>query len=106
MPSSTTSNPALQPSCSNRANKYYIVYVLESLKDNKRYIGFTTNLQKRIREHNLGKSSSTKDRRPFKLIYAELCLNYKDARRREYYLKTTEGRRFLAKRLKSYYLNN
>jgi putative endonuclease len=105
MPSSTTSNPVLQKSCSNRENKYYIVYVLESEKDKKRYIGLTTNLQRRIQEHNLGKSFSTKLRRPFKLIYAELCLNYEDAKRREHYLKTTGGRRFLAKRLKNYYLS-
>jgi len=104
MPGSTTSNPILQQSCSNRANKYYIVYVLESIKDKKRYIGFTTNLQKRIKEHNLGKSFSTSFRKPFKLIYAELCLNMEDAKRRESYLKTTGGRRFLAKRLRNYYL--
>ena len=90
MPGSTTSN-------------YYVVYVLESHKDKKRYIGFTTNLQKRIEKHNQGKVFSTSPRKPFKLIYAELCLNYQDAKRREHYLKTTGGRRFLAKRLLIYY---
>ncbi len=38
-----------------------------------------------------------------KLIYFEACTNEDDAKRREDYLKTTRGRRFLAKRLKSYY---
>lgn len=90
MPGSTTSN-------------YYIVYVLESLSDRKRYVGFTTNLQRRIIEHNAGKNFSTKFRKPFKLIYSELCTNSTDAKRREYYLKTTGGRRFLAKRFKNYY---
>ncbi len=84
---------------------YYGVYVLESLKDNKRYVGFTTNLKKRIKDHNAGNVFSTKFRRPFKLIYAEICLNLEDAVRREGYLKTTGGRRFLAKRLKKYYAN-
>ncbi len=91
MPGSTTSN------------RYYVVYTLESRKDGKRYIGLTTNLQKRIKEHNMGKSFSTSPRRPFKLIYAELCLNSEDAKKRERYLKTTGGRRFLAKRLRAYY---
>ena len=93
------------PGSTTLMNRYYIVYVLESLKDHKRYIGFTTNLAKRIKDHNNGRSFSTNPRRPFKLIYAELCTNLEDAKRREGYLKTTGGRRFLAKRLKNYYLN-
>ncbi len=36
-------------------------------------------------------------------LYFEACLNLIDAKRRERYLKTTGGRRFLAKRLKEYY---
>lgn len=83
--------------------KYYWVYVLESIKDKKRYVGFTTNLSKRIKEHNSGRNFSTSWRRPLRLIYAELCLEKEDARRREKYLKTTGGRRFLAKRLKVFY---
>jgi len=95
MPGSTTSKKTL----------YHWVYVLESLKDNKRYVGFTGNLKKRIKDHNDGNVFSTKFRRPLKLIYAEICLNLEDAVRRERYLKTTGGRRFLAKRLKKYYAN-
>ena len=112
MPGSTTSNPVLQCNCSNRANKlvektlpiYYLVYVLESIKDKKRYIGFTLNLKERIGDHNKGKVFSTNFRKPFRLIYAELCLDKIDAKRREHYLKTTGGRRFLVKRLRNYYL--
>jgi len=76
---------------------------MESAKNKKRYIGFTTNLKKRIEEHQKGLSFSTKPRLPMKLIYFEACTNKEDAQRREEYLKTTRGRRFLAKRLKSYY---
>ncbi|TSC95333.1 MAG: putative endonuclease [Parcubacteria group bacterium Athens1014_10] len=86
---------------------YYWVYILESVNDKKRYIGFATDIKKRIREHNSGMVVSTNYRKPLKLIYAELCLNQKDARRRENYFKRTGGRRFLAKRLKEYYkINN
>lgn len=49
------------------------VYVLESLKDGKRYIGFTTDLKARLRTHSLGASFATKSRLPMKLIYAEVC---------------------------------
>lgn len=82
---------------------FFFVYVLESLKDGKRYIGLTANLKRRIEEHNAGYSYATKSRLPFKIIYYEVCTHQDDAERREQYLKTTRGRRFLAKRLKSYY---
>lgn len=81
---------------------FFYVYVLESLKDNKRYIGYTNNLKKRIEEHNKGISFSTKFRKPFKLIYFEGCKNMEDAKRRENYLKTTQGARFLGLRLIRY----
>ena len=81
----------------------FSVYILESKKDGKRYIGFTNNLKRRIQEHQKGLSKSTKYRLPIILIYIEMCLNEEDARRREEYFKKTGGRRFLAKRLKSYY---
>lgn len=90
MPSNTTSN------------MFFYVYVLESKEDGNRYIGYTVNLKKRIEEHNKGKSFSTKARLPFKLVYFEGCLNQEDAKRRENYLKTTQGRRFLGLRLNQY----
>ncbi len=49
----------------------YFVYVLRSLKDFKRYIGFTDDLNRRISEHNSGFVKSTKNRRPLELIYSE-----------------------------------
>ena len=84
-------------------NEFHYTYVLESLKDHKRYVGYTNNLQKRLKEHNQGKSFSTAPRLPFKLIYCEVCLNEDDARRREHFFKQTKGRRFITKRIQSYY---
>ena len=81
---------------------FFYVYVLESFKDNSRYTGYTNNLKKRIKEHQAGYNFSTKFSRPFKLIYFEGCLNEQDAKRREHYLKTTQGRRFLGLRLIEY----
>jgi len=80
----------------------YYVYVLFSEKDNKFYIGYTNNLDRRVNGHLKGGVSSTKNRLPLKLIYYEACLNQKDATHRERYLKTTYGKRYLRNRLKCY----
>ena len=81
---------------------FFYTYILESLKDKERYVGYTSNLKRRIEEHNKGKSFSTKFRLPFRLIYFEGCLHSEDAKRRERYLKTTPGRKFLGLRLTEY----
>ena len=80
----------------------YYTYVLQSLKDKDFYTGFTGNLKPRFDQHNQGVVESTKDRKPFKLIYYEACLDKKDATKREKYLKTYHGKFFLKRRLKSY----
>jgi putative endonuclease len=83
-------------------NKFYYVYVLQSEKDHKFYIGCASNIKKRLEEHNSGKVSTTRNRRPLKLIYWEGCLNQQDAASRERYLKTTWGKRYIKSRLKEY----
>ena len=80
----------------------YYTYVLRSLKDNQFYTGFTRDLKQRFEQHQKGRVDSTKDRRPLELIYYEACLEQKDAKKRENYLKTYNGKIFLKKRLKSY----
>ncbi|MGC9048633.1 MAG: GIY-YIG nuclease family protein [Patescibacteria group bacterium] len=80
----------------------YYLYILLSLKDKKFYIGVTDDLRRRIKEHNLGKVKSTKNRRPLKLIYYEAYLLKSDALRREKFLKTTEGKRLLRQQIRDY----
>ena len=80
----------------------FYVYVLRSEKDKKNYVGYTKNLKLRFKWHNDGLVHSTKDRRPLTLMYYEACLNQRDAKHREYYLKTYHGKIFIKKRLKSY----
>ncbi len=65
----------------------FFLYILKSLKDENLYIGYTSNLRKRIEEHNSGESQSTNPRKPFKLIYYEAYLSEKDAKHREHNLK-------------------
>jgi putative endonuclease len=62
---------------------YYYVYILLSEVDGNFYTGYTNNIQARVKLHNEGKVSSTKNRRPLKLIYWEGCINQQDAIKRE-----------------------
>ena len=75
----------------------YIVYVLKSGVDNRLYQGITSNLERRLKEHNNGKHKSTKAYVPWSLAYYEIVNNRGEARRREIYLKSGAGREFLKK---------
>ena|GEM_PF-371525 len=65
----------------------YYVYLLQSLKDSKLYIGRTDNLINRLEEHNRGNVQSTKYRRQLELIYYEAYRNREDSKGRERGLK-------------------
>jgi putative endonuclease len=73
----------------------FYVYILHSLADHGLYIGFSTNLKKRIANHEQRASSATKYRAPWKLIYYEAYIDGHDAEGRERYLKSGSGRWFL-----------
>jgi len=73
----------------------HCVYVLLSLKDGNFYVGYTTDLVRRLDEHFQGRNTSTAPRRPFALVHCEYYLAKGDAERRELYLKTAKGRRTL-----------
>ena len=78
----------------------YYTYILLSLKDWKFYIGYSSDLKQRIKDHFCGKNKSTSPRRPFKLIYYEAHLSKKDAMRRERYFKTDKGKSSLKQMLR------
>ncbi|MBD3628651.1 GIY-YIG nuclease family protein [Cyclobacterium sp.] len=74
----------------------FTVYALYSEKYDKIYIGFTSNLQKRLISHNeLGKKGWTIKFRPWKVIHTEEFESKKEAMDREKYLKTGIGREFI-----------
>ncbi len=78
----------------------YYVYVLQSQKKSKwLYKGSTSDLKRRLAEHNAGKNFSTAPYIPFTLIYYEAYLLKSDAEAREQYLKTSMGMRVLKKQL-------
>ena len=80
----------------------YYTYILKSKKDGKLYTGYTNDLRKRILQHNTGKSTYTKGRGPFVIIYYEACVDKEDARSRELYLKSGRGKRYIKSRLQRF----
>lgn len=80
----------------------FYVYCLKSENFDEFYFGYTRDLKRRLKEHNQKLNFSTKKYAPWKLIYYEACLNENDAKRREKYLKTSQGRRMFRKRIKDY----
>jgi predicted GIY-YIG superfamily endonuclease len=77
----------------------YIVYIIQSLKDSSYYTGWTINLEKRLKEHNLGFSKYSSRKKPFKLIWHCIFNNKKKAIKFEKYLKSGSGIAFRNKRL-------
>ncbi len=84
------------PSFSGR----FYVYTLLSLRDFSVYTGLTTDLKRRLEEHSRGIVSQTNIRVPFKMVHYEYFVNLEDAKRREAYLKTSEGKASLKNSLK------
>ncbi|MDO8486966.1 MAG: GIY-YIG nuclease family protein [Candidatus Curtissbacteria bacterium] len=80
----------------------FYTYILKSKKDKKLYTGYTNNLRARLQKHQSQKVTSTKYREGLELIYFEGCLDETDAKKRERYLKSGPGKKFLKNRLKFY----
>jgi putative endonuclease len=76
-------------------NMKYYVYILKSKKTNKTYTGYTNNLERRLKEHNSGKSNFTSKYIPWELIYKEEFDKEIEARKKEKYYKTSAGRQKL-----------
>ncbi len=73
----------------------FYVYVIYSDKLRKRYTGSARDINTRLQEHNSGKSKFTKAGIPWKLVYYESYQSNHEARRRELFLKSGVGRKFL-----------
>lgn len=81
---------------------FHYVYVLQSLKDGDFYTGYTCDLRRRLEEHHAGAVRSTAHRLPVELIYYEACRSQADAAKREKYLKSAWGKRYIKGRLEAY----
>ena len=75
-------------------------YVLASSSFDYLYKGACRNLKERLKDHQAGRCSRTKNRRPLTLIHFEYCESYSDALKREKYFKSRFGRTWLKRLLK------
>ena len=74
-------------------------YILQSQKNQKLYVGQTSNLKSRLKSHNAGENKATKSNIPYELIFYSAFKNEKDAINYEQYFKTTSGWKRLHKML-------
>lgn len=74
---------------------FYVYLLRSTIKQGQLYVGYTEDVEARLKRHNAGEVQSTKPYRPWDLIYYEVFASKKDAKQREQYLKTTKGRRTL-----------
>jgi len=65
----------------------HYVYLLKSKKNGRLYTGYTSDLKKRMKDHQSGKSPYTKNNRPYVLVYYEAYASKSDAQKRERSLK-------------------
>lgn len=79
---------------------WFYTYVLLSERTGRFYTGATHDLSQRVKQHAEELVRSTKHAQPLRLIYYEACRDKGDAFRRERYLKTGMGKRYLKNRLR------
>jgi len=77
----------------------FYVYIL-LMSNRQLYTGFTTDLRRRLTEHQNGRVESTRNKLPVELIHFEGYMVESDARRRERFLKTTDGKRLLKQQMR------
>ena len=81
----------------------FYVYVLRSESDSGLYIGYSSDLRRRLAAHKQGAAQATSHRGPWSLIYYEAYTEQADALGREKYLKSGGGRIFLRKQLRHFF---
>ena len=80
------------------------VYILKSIKSNSYYVGSTKDINRRIKQHNAGNVTSTKYKRPYKLVFSQEIIDIKQARQIERKIKNWKRRDFIEKIIKDGYI--
>ena len=78
----------------------FYVYILESLTNERHYVGHTEDMKTRLQRHNTGKVKSTKAFMPWRLVYSESFISKQDAYKRERQIKSYKGGEAFKKLLK------
>jgi putative endonuclease len=95
-PDGETGRPAYRQAGALASNQYmWYVYAIRSQIKNYIYVGLTSDINKRVQQHNKGKEKTTRPYRPFDLIHSEAFSSRAKARKREIYLKSGIGKEFL-----------
>ena len=79
----------------------FYVYLIQSEVDSSSYIGYTSNLELRIKQHNNGESIYSRRKKPWKLVYSEEFENKTFALKRERFLKKQKNKDFYYQLIKS-----
>jgi putative endonuclease len=79
----------------------FYVYVLNSLNRNYIYVGMSSDIERRVNDHNNGYNRTTKPYKPFKLVLVEEFPTRALAREREKYLKSGIGKEYLKALIKN-----
>ena len=80
----------------------YFVYVIRSEIDGRYYVGISEDVERRVGEHNSGRTKSTKGYIPWKLVFQEEYEDRKTARKREKYLKSGYGKQWIKEKYKNW----
>ena len=75
----------------------FYLYILNSIKDGRYYLGSCADINKRFNQHNSGLVKSTKVHLPWKIVYTEEYKTLSEARKREYQVKSWKKRAAIEK---------
>ncbi|MGE0642859.1 MAG: GIY-YIG nuclease family protein [Nitrospira sp.] len=87
------SNPTL--SATPQHENIYYLYILLNEAGTRTYTGVSDDIEKRLKEHNEGKVTSSRPYRPYKVIYTQAFTTLRETRQEERYYKSATGRRRL-----------
>ena len=71
------------------------IYCITNITNNKKYIGKSSNIKRRIRQHKSGSTRTTRILQTFTLVYKEKFSKIEDARHREKKLKSYKSRKYI-----------
>lgn len=71
------------------------MYILKNEETNRYYIGSTTDLKRRLKQHKSGQTKTTRMLRTLKLVYSEYFDKIENARERELKLKSYKSKKYL-----------
>jgi len=78
------------------------LYIIQSQKNQRYYVGSTNDIERRLEEHNRGKMAYTRLTRPWKLVYLKGFETLVEARQAEHKLKKQKSRIILENLIRAY----